>query len=79
MYLVNIHFFDSYQLNLEVEDELLDQFLGDLGQSKIFFTKNKASGFWLKGEQIRYFMLKKLGEPPSCLNQNLEAENALKL
>lgn len=63
MYLVQFHFFDGHQLDIEVKAEDIDKFIEDLGHNRTFYTKDKKSGFWLQGEKVRYFKLELVGEP----------------
>lgn len=79
MYQIQFHFFDSHQLDINVEDDLLEKFLDDLGQNRTFLNNEKTSGFWLQADKVRYFTLQKLGEP-QCQNQSSlpsEVESAL--
>lgn len=47
MYNIAFHFFDDHQLNIDVEDDLLDSFLEDIGQN----TKTNQLAFGSKGKR----------------------------
>jgi hypothetical protein len=68
-YEIIFKFFDGFDLPLEIEEEDLDHFLDDLGKNKPYFTQNKLRGFWIQGEQIRYFTIRKFGEDDASKNK----------
>ncbi len=78
MYKIHFKFFDDHAFSIEVADDMLDQVLDDLGKNKPSFNEDKSKGFWLQGEQVRYFYIEKAGDEPCQQKQNSEAVLDLK-
>lgn len=62
MYTVSFKFFDDKSIQVEIAADELDAFIECIGSNKVFYSKEKAKGFWIHAEHVRCMRIDKQQE-----------------